>query len=192
MRRKKMFSKKDYSHLLGMTGFSNEALKTHFALYEGYVSNANKLLEEIGEQASDTVQFSEMKRRFGWEFDGMRLHEYYFDALGGNGELDNDSELYKKISKQFGSFEKWMDDFIATGKMRGIGWAILYQDKITGKLINFWINEHDSGHPAGLNLLLNMDVFEHAFMIDYGKDKPSYIDAYMKAINWEEVEKRLI
>lgn len=190
-----MYKANDYSHLKGTAGFSEKALATHFALYEGYVANTNKLIEELEKlnesQKNDSPEFSEMKRRLGWEFDGMRLHEYYFSSMGGDGRIDEKGKLYQKISKEFGSFESWQRDFISTAKMRGIGWAILYEDPSSGKLINFWVNEHNEGHPAGANLLLNMDVFEHAFMIDYGKDRASYIDAFMKTINWEEVEKRL-
>jgi Fe-Mn family superoxide dismutase len=186
-----MYTKKDYSNLLGTPGFSDKALEAHFALYEGYVGNTNTILEELKTQKSDSVQYAEMKRRLGWEFDGMRLHEYYFSAMGGSGEIDKNGKLYQTLEKEFGSFSNWKSDFVSTGKMRGIGWAILYQDSVTGKLINFWINEHDGGQPAGLNLILNMDVFEHAYFPDYGKDRASYIDAYMKTINWGEVEKRL-
>lgn len=140
---------------------------------------------------TDSIAYAELKRRFGWEFDGMRLHEFYFDALGGNGEIDKNGKLYKEIEKQFGSYETFVNDFTATAKMRGIGWAILYQDPKNGKLLVFWVNEHDQGQPAGLNLILNIDVFEHAYFVDYGKDRIAYINAFMKAINWEEVEKRL-
>jgi Fe-Mn family superoxide dismutase len=193
--RKNMYTKNDYSNLKGMAGFSDKALDLHFALYEGYVNNVNKIMEEVDEYIvkgkTDSIQYAELKRRFGWEFDGMRLHEYYFGALGGNGQIDKEGKLYKSIKEQFGDFETFLTDFIATGKMRGIGWAILYQDPMSGKLLNFWINEHDQGQPAGLNLILNIDVFEHAYVPDYGKDRASYIDAYIKNINWEEVEKRL-
>jgi len=97
----------------------------------------------------------------------------------------------KKITENFGSYENWEKDFKATGAMRGIGWAILYEDTINGKLINFWINEHDVSHPAGCNPLLIMDVFEHAFMIDYGLKRIDYIEAFFGNINWKVVEGRL-
>ncbi|OGI28494.1 MAG: superoxide dismutase [Candidatus Moranbacteria bacterium RIFOXYA12_FULL_44_15] len=186
-----MYVKKDYSKLVGMEGFSEKALTAHFALYEGYVKNTNRILEELGEYKSDTIQYAELKRRLGWEFDGMRLHEYYFSALGGNGEISQDGALYKMLAEQFGSFENWKADFVATAKMRGIGWSALYQDVESGKLINFWINEHNEGHPAGANLILNLDVFEHAYIFDYGTDRSGYIDAYMKNLDWVAVEKRL-
>lgn len=190
-----MYVKKDYSHLKGTSGFSDKALETHFALYEGYVNNTNKILEELEtihkQGKTDTIAYAELKRRLGWEFDGMRLHEYYFDSLGGNEEINRQGKLFNALEEQFGNFDNWKSDFTATGKMRGIGWAVLFQDPQNGKLINFWINEHNVGHPVGLNLILNMDVFEHAFMIDYGKDRASYIEAFMKAIKWDELEKRL-
>lgn len=183
--------KKDYSKLKGMAGFSDAALDTHFALYEGYVNNTNKVLELLASVPNDSPQYAELKRRLGWEFDGMRLHEYYFESLGGNGTLLPESDLAKALTESFGSVENWEKDFVATAKMRGIGWAILYQDPVSGRLINFWINEHDGGHPAGLNLILNLDVFEHAYFGDYGKDRASYITAFLKNVNWEEVGKRL-
>jgi len=121
----------------------------------------------------------------------MRLHELYFENLGGNGVADKNSKLAQKIVEQFGSFEAWEKDFKATGMIRGIGWVILYQDLISGKLVNFWINEHDVGHPAGCNPLLIMDVFEHTYMLDYGLKKADYIEVFFNNINWKVVESRL-
>jgi Fe-Mn family superoxide dismutase len=136
-------------------------------------------------------EFAEMKRRLGWEWNGMRLHEYYFENLGGQESLKPESRLYQKIVENFGSYELWEKEFKAIGAMRGIGWVALYQDTTSGQLINFWINEHDGGHPAGLNLLLIMDVFEHAYMTDYGLKRADYIEAFFKNINWKTVESRL-
>ncbi len=189
------YQAKDYSNLIGMSGFSEVLLKNHFFLYQGYVSNMNKLLEilntMIREGKVTTPEYAEIKRRFGWEWNGVRLHEYYFENLGGDGIFPENGRLAKLINENFGSFENWVKDFKATGTMRGIGWVILYQDLFTGSLINFWINEHDVGHPSGANPLLVMDVFEHAFMIDYGLKRADYIEAFFKNINWQEVEKRL-
>lgn len=189
-----MYTKKDYSRLKGMPGFSDQALDIHFGLYEGYVNNTNKLLERLDSQLKNgqtaTPEYAELKRRLGWEFDGMRLHEYYFEALDGNGRPDENGGLEKELEKNFGSLDKWQEDFSAVGKMRGIGWAALYQDVEAGKLINFWINEHNAGHPAGLNPILVLDVFEHAFVPDYGTDKAGYIEAFMKNLDWNVIEKR--
>jgi len=189
------YTAKDYTRLVGMTGFSEAMLKNHFTLYQGYVTNTNKVLEileqMLKEEKTTTAEFSELRRRFGWEFSGMRLHEYYFDTLGGNGVVANNSRLERKKNEDFGSFAAWEKDFRAVGAMRGIGWAVLYQDNESGKLFNCWINEHDAGHPAGCMPILVMDVFEHAFMLDYGLKRADYIEAFFKNIDWNAVENRL-
>jgi Fe-Mn family superoxide dismutase len=189
------YTAKDYVRLLGMQGFSDTLLKNHFTLYQGYVTNTNKLTESLGlmlkEGKTGTPEFAELKRRFGWEFNGMRLHEYYFENLGGKAGLGKGDKLFKKISEDFGSYENWEKEFKGVGSLRGIGWAVLYQDSSTGKLINFWINEHDAGHPAGCNPILILDVFEHAFMIDYGLKRADYIEAFFKNIDWKAAEGRL-
>jgi Fe-Mn family superoxide dismutase len=135
--------------------------------------------------------YAEPKRRFGWEFNGMRLHELYFENLGGKKELNKSGNLAKKLLESFGSYEHWESDFKTTAMMRGIGWVILYQDNLTGNLFNQWINEHDVGHLAGCTPILILDVFEHAFMIDYGLKRADYIAAFFKNIKWEAVEARL-
>jgi Fe-Mn family superoxide dismutase len=193
---KMVYQAKDYNSLVGMQGFSETLLKNHFTLYQGYVTNTNKLLDTLDQMLKEgkvgTPEYAELKRRFGWEFNGMRLHEYYFENLGGKGGIQKEGKLYQKLADSFGSYEGWEKDFKATGSMRGIGWAVLYQDIPSGKFINFWINEHDVGHPAGGVPILIMDVFEHAFMVDYGLKRADYIEAFFRNINWAEVEKRLL
>jgi Fe-Mn family superoxide dismutase len=189
------YTAKDYSKLIGMEGFGETLLKNHFTLYQGYVTNTNKLTETLAQMLKEgktaTPEFAELKRRFGWEFNGMRLHEYYFENLAGRGAIDKGGKLYKKIAESFGSYEAWEKDFRAVGSLRGIGWAILYQDSASGALYNCWINEHDAGHLAGCNPILILDVFEHAFMIDYGLKKADYIAAFFKNIDWKAAEGRL-
>ncbi|MFC1926521.1 superoxide dismutase [Chloroflexota bacterium] len=189
------YAAKDYGKLIGMEGFSETLLKNHFTLYQGYVSNTNKLLDTLAQMLKDgvvsTPEYAELKRRMGFEFNGMRLHEYYFENLGATKPLDKSGKLGKKLAGDFGSYEGWEKDFKATGTMRGIGWAILYQDNISGGLMNQWINEHEVGHPAGCTPVLVMDVFEHAFMLDYGLKRADYIEAFFKNIDWGVVESRL-
>ena len=193
---KMTYNAKDYSRLIGMAGFSETLLKNHFTLYQGYVTNTNKLSDTLNQALKEgktgTPEYAELKRRFGWEFNGMRLHEYYFENLGGKGSINKAGKLNQKLAGSFGSYEAWEKDFRATGAMRGIGWAVLYQDILSGNFFNFWINEHDVGHPSGGMPILIMDVFEHAFMIDYGLKRADYIESFFKNINWEEVEKRLL
>jgi Fe-Mn family superoxide dismutase len=191
------FEAKNFDNLLGAKGLSEKLLNNHFGLYAGYVANTNKLSEEIekyrkeGEMASP--QYAEMKRRFGWEFDGMRLHELYFEGLSLSPiEIDGGSELSKKMDENFGSFGEWQKDFRATLAMRGIGWAVLYFDRMSGKLINAWIGEHDGGHLAAAFPILVIDAFEHAYMLDYETKKADYIDAVMKMIDWKRIEERFV
>jgi len=189
------YAAKDYAKLIGMPGFSETLLKNHFTLYQGYVTNTNKVLDTLDQMSKDgktaLPEFAELKRRLGWEFNGMRLHEYYFENLGGSGSPDKNGKLAKAMADTFGSYEAWEKDFKATGTMRGIGWVALYQDTASGRLINFWVNEHDVSHPAGCAPLLIMDVFEHAFMVDYGLKRADYIESFFKNINWAAVEARL-
>jgi Fe-Mn family superoxide dismutase len=186
------YTAKDYTSLIGMAGFSETLLKNHLTLYNGYVTNVNKVMDILAAMVKDgkigTPEYAELKRRTGFEFNGMRLHEYYFENLGGKSAPDNSGRLGKKLASDFGSYENWEKD---TGSMRGIGWAILYQDNVTGQLMNQWINEHETGHPAGCAPILIMDVFEHAFFTDYGLKRADYIEAFFKNINWGVVEKRL-
>jgi Fe-Mn family superoxide dismutase len=188
---------KDYAHLLGMTGFSETLLKNHFALYQGYVANTDKVLDALEAMAKEgrtaAPEFAELKRRLGWEFNGMRLHELYFENLGGAqaAPLGADGDLAKALAAHFGSVEAWEKEFRATGAMRGIGWVVLYRDPDDGRLMNFWINEHDTAHPAGCTPLLVMDVFEHAFLTDYGLKRADYIEAFFRNVDWKTVEARL-
>jgi superoxide dismutase, Fe-Mn family len=182
------YTKKDFSSFKKSKIFSENLTEIHIALYEGYVNSANMLIEKMSLTETNEPQWSEMKRRFGWEFDGMRLHELYFENLG-NSEMDGNGKLAALIDKNFGNLDKWKSDFLATAKMRGIGWTILYQDG--EQLFNFWINEHDGGHPAGCNPLLVVDVFEHAYFPDFGKDRPNYLKSVIENIHWQEVEKRV-
>ncbi len=189
------YTAKDYSQLIGTPGFSETLLKNHFTLYQGYVTNTNKVLDILAamlkEGKTATPEFAEIKRRLGWEFNGMRLHELYFENTGGRAALDPSGPLAKRLAAEFGSLELWEKDFKATGAMRGIGWVVLYHDPAAGRLVNFWINEHDVAHPAGCVPLLVMDVFEHAFMIDYGLKRADYIEAFFKAIDWKSVATRM-
>lgn len=191
-----MYEIKNFESLLGTPGFGDELLKNHFTLYGGYVANTNKLADALEAMlkagSAGTPEYNELKRRFGWEFDGMRLHELYFGNLkNGASALDDSSELAKKIATNFGSIADWEKDFRATGAMRGIGWTVLFYDKEADHLFNAWINEHDAGHLAGCIPLLVMDVFEHAFITQYGLKRADYIEAFMRGVNWAVVGERL-
>ncbi len=184
--------------LSGLHGISDKTLEVHFGLYEGYVKNVNLLNEQIaelagqGRNAPTNPTFAELRRRFGWEFDGMRLHEYYFGNLAKGGGGQPPRALEDAVAGAFGDFETWKKDFVATGGMRGVGWAIAYQDPGTGAISNHWISLHEDGHPAGSRPILVMDVWEHAFMLDYKPaERGKYIEAFFANVDWNAVAARL-
>ena len=190
-----MYQPQNYSRLIGTPGFSEKLLTTHFTLYQGYVTNTNKLNDQLktllDSDMTGNPEYAELTRRFGWEFNGMRLHEYYFDNMvNGGTQLASGSPLHATLSHQFATFENWQKDFVATGAMRGIGWAILYYDPQGDRYFNCWVNEHDTGHLAGCVPLLILDVFEHAFIIDYGTKRADYIQAFLQAVDWNKVIER--
>ncbi len=187
-----MYTPKDFSHLLGTEGFSDVMLNNHFTLYQGYVKNVNTLLEKLmALEDQSTVEASELERRFGWEFDGMRMHELYFGNMIKGGVQLSDRRLKEKIVHSYGSYDKWLECFKQKGMMRGIGWVVLFEDPTNGELFTTWIREHEQGLPVNCKVLLVMDCWEHAYMTDYGIKKADYINAFVKCIDWHAVEERL-
>lgn len=188
-------------NLSGLTGISDETLEIHFKLYEGYVTNTNKLNEKLSELVKDgkvdadrMVVFSELKRRLGFEYNGMVLHEYYFENMkkGGGGEPDKASAFRTAVESSYGSFENWKADFTGVGLMRGIGWAATYHDPVLDRMVNVWINEHQVNNIAGYHLALIMDVWEHAFFRDYKPaEKGKYIESFFANIDWSSVDGRV-
>jgi Fe-Mn family superoxide dismutase len=187
--------------LSGLKGISDETLQMHFKLYEGYVKETNKLQEKIATILKDgkvdqeeMPAYSELKRRLGFEYNGMVLHEYYFGNLkkGGPGRPEEKTAFFKAASSSFGSYDIWKADFAGIGKMRGVGWAICYQDPSTERLSNHWISLHEIGNVAGFVPVLVMDVWEHAFILDYKPaERAKYIDAFFANVDWHAVEERL-
>jgi Fe-Mn family superoxide dismutase len=183
--------------LSGLDGISDKTLEAHFALYQGYVKNTNLLNEQImekiqkGEAAKDPV-YAELTRHLGFEYGGMVLHEYYFENLAPKGKGSASNELTEAIKTSFGGFEKWKQAFVAVGEMRGVGWAILYQDPATGRLSNHWVALHQDGVPSGFKPIVVMDVWEHAFVVDFSPSgRSKYIEAFFSNINWEPINERL-
>ncbi len=179
------YEAKNFDHLLGTDGFSDQLLKNHFTLYQGYVKNTNTLMDErramLGEGKAATPGFAELTRRLGWEWNGMRMHELYFENMkkGGAGSAPSEEQAPGLIA-----------EFKAVGALRGIGWTVIAYDPEAKRPFVTWVNEHDVGHLVGSIPLLVMDVFEHAFMLDYGLKRADYIEAFMKAIDWDVVGKR--
>jgi Fe-Mn family superoxide dismutase len=189
-------------NLSGLNGISDETLEMHFKLYEGYVKETNKLTDAITKFIADgqvdqeeMPAYSELTRRLGFEYNGMVLHEYYFDNLksgGGAGDPDRAAQFTRAAEASFGSYEIWKTDFVGIGKMRGVGWAICNQNPANGRLSNHWITLHETGNVAGFAPVLVMDVWEHAYLLDYKPaERPKYIEAFFSNIDWTTVDKRL-
>jgi len=189
------YSLQDFSHLTDMKGFSKEAILMHLTLYKGYVKNTNFLLNQLksyGVQGKDkSYAYRALKRRFNWEFNGMRLHEYYFENLGCKGKIDPESALYKQIVRDFGSYAKWKNDFVNTGLMRGIGWVILYYDLEGDRLMNLWVQGHNIGNLTAAAPILVMDVWEHAYITQFGLSRRSYITAFFDNLRFLICDTRL-
>jgi Fe-Mn family superoxide dismutase len=185
-------------NLSGLVGISDRTLETHFGLYEGYVKNTNLLNEQLAEVVKNgraeaaNPHFAELTRRLGFEYNGMRLHELYFENLTKNGGGSPDAAVRDALASSFGNVEAWQRDFVAAAGMRGVGWAIAYQDPRTGTVSNHWITLHEGGHPAGFTPLLVLDVWEHAFMLKYKpSERAKYIDAFFANVDWSAVAARL-
>jgi superoxide dismutase, Fe-Mn family len=192
------YKEQDFSKLQGLNGISDKTLEIHLALYSGYVKNTNTLNEKVIELTeagkSGTPEYAELKRRYGFEYNGMRLHEYYFGNMKpGTSELKDSSPLGQVLAKTYSSLDVWRNDFSKVGAMRGVGWAVLFQDPITKTLSNHWITLHEEGNVAGFVPILVMDVWEHAWLLDYKPaDRPKYIEAFLSNVDWSVVEGRLL
>jgi superoxide dismutase, Fe-Mn family len=184
--------------LSGLTGISDATLEMHFGLYEGYVKNTNLLNERLaalrgsGDAAGANPSYAELVRRLGFEYNGMVLHEYYFDNLTKSPKDLSGGPLYEAFGNSFGSFDAWKKDFVAVGGMRGVGWAIAYHDDANGRISNHWISDHENGHIAGYTPIVVLDVWEHAFIKDYKpSERGKYIEAFFANLDWNACAKRL-
>lgn len=180
-----------------LPGLSEKQIKVHIGLYEGYVKHINVLREQIQELTTlDKEKYAyaitETRRRLGFEFNGMRMHEYFFAQLEGGAQgLNPESALAKAVTEKYGSLEAFIAHFTSVGMSRGIGWSVLYADPKAGTVHTAWVSDHELGQLGGLPVILAMDMWEHAFMVDYvPAEKKNYIEAFLKNVNWSVVENR--
>lgn len=177
-----------------LKGISKKNIEEHLKLYAGYVKHSNLILEKIDEMVSDAEKnayaLGELQRRFGFEFDGMRNHEYYFKSLeDGATQLETGSVLKKAIEEEWGNFDAWLIRFKSIALTRGIGWAILYYDPHTKRLVNSWVDEQHLGHLTGLQFVLGIDMWEHSFVYDYQPSgKKQYVEDFFANLNWSVIE----
>ncbi len=185
-------------NIRSLQGISEKSITEHLKLYAGYVKHTNLILEIISETERNSEKniytLNELNRRFSFEFNGMRLHEYFFNALSGEAkEINSGSKLYKEISSQFGDFTKWFTEFKSISLTRGIGWSLLCYDAESKLLKNIWVSEHEIGNIAGLKVILALDMWEHSYLMDYiPSEKKNYIDAFFSNINWATIENNFV
>lgn len=178
-----------------LDGISTESVKQHIGLYEGYVKNFNAITAKLGEYAKDpeanALALAELMRRRSFEFGGMRLHEHYFPQFeGGAKPLDESSALGVQMLKDYHKMEYFLPYFKMIAGLRGPGWALLYWDPAAKQFVAGWTEEQHLGtHP--LPIILALDVWEHAYVLDYGASgRSKYIDAFFNNLNWGVIEKR--
>jgi Fe-Mn family superoxide dismutase len=177
-----------------LDGISVKSVEEHVGLYQGYVKNFNAIASALPELAKDPQKnqhaISELIRRKSFEFDGMRLHELYFTQLeGGAKELDKESALGAQMAKEY--HEYFVEYFKAIAGIRGPGWAILYWDPEHKEFQAGFAGEQHQGHFATLPIILALDVWEHAYLLDYGAaGRSKYVEAFFKNLNWSVIEKR--
>ena len=173
-----------------LEGISLKSVKEHEKLYQGYVKKTNEVQQKIAEadksEANAVYSYiGELKREETFAVNGMKLHEYYFPLLGGDGKPDG--VILTMIENDFGSYDLWKEDFIATG-MSARGWAVLAYDYKDDRLHNYGMDAQNVGAVWNASPLVAMDMYEHAFFMDHGTDKKSYVEAFFKTLNWKFVD----
>ncbi len=184
---------KNYDHLKNgaVKGLSDAQLDQHFTLYKGYIGKLNEIEEKLATIDNSKPnysfnEYSELKRREAVAFNGSFLHELYFENLGGDADVS--AGLAAALDAQGGK-EKVIADLKACA-LGGPGWAVLTRNRRDGKLHTYFLAEHHIGLPIDQDLLVVLDSWEHAFMVDYGIARAKYLDTIVDAIKWSEVSKR--
>ena len=179
-----------------LEGISEKTIDVHLGLYAGYVKHTNLTHEQLADLSKDAEKnayaIAEIQRRLGFEFCGMRNHEYYFEQFEGGAAEIPDGAFKDAIEKQWGSTDTWIKSFKQVAGARGIGWTILYRDPVTGGLLQTWVDEHHEGMLGGVDIILALDMWEHAYMTDLPpSQKKEYVESFFKNLNWDVVAKRL-
>lgn len=187
-----MFTEQKFQ-INNLVGISDKTIEEHLKLYSGYVKNANGIIEKMAslDSEKDAYIVGEMFRRFSFEWGGMRNHEVYFSLLeGGAKDLNNESTLGKRLMELFGNYETFLKEFTSLALTRGVGWAVLWYDKKSDKLLTSWIDEQHLGQLNGCHMILALDMWEHSYVADYQPSgKKQYIEDFFKNINWSVAEK---
>ena len=189
-----------------LDGISQKQIDVHLGLYGGYVKHINLLREQVHDLESQDVEkyafaIESIRRRLGFEFNGMRMHEFYFSQFEGSPSDDpstvpvnsprassEQSGLAAALVEKYGSWEGFMAHFKKVGMSRGSGWATLAWDPKGRTPHIWWTVDHELGSLADVRILLTMDMWEHSYMVDYmPADKGQHIDSFLRNINWQVV-----
>jgi len=180
-----------------LEGISAQTIEEHLKLYAGYVKHVNLIHEKIEELKQDSEKnayaLSEVQRRLGFEFGGMKNHEAYFAQFeGGAQPISETSALYTKVTAQWGSWDAFIAQLTATAQTRGVGWAMVYVDQDTKNLVMSWVDEQHLGQLTNTHIVVGLDMWEHSYMLDYPpSEKKKYIEAFFKNLNWDVVAGRV-
>ena len=172
-------------------GISTQALEDHLGLYKGYVENTNKLLEN-SIRGTGSPGHEGWEHRLAFEFNGMVLHELFFEALGGPGSrMSTSGVLAEAMDISYGGAKAWRERFLALVKTRGIGWIMSARDPANNRLLTFWIEEHHLGLPANLQPVVLLDLWEHAYQKDFGvKGREEWANVVFNNLDWQVIERR--
>ena len=181
---------KDFSYLKEkMPKLHPDLLEIHLKLYSGYVAQVNYIDSQLNLE-QDPFVLQSLRKQYGFEFDGMSLHELYFSQLGGNGTVNTSKSIISKIIKDYKSLDAFKAEVASYAKTRGIGWIILFSNPLNGDLKLCWISDHEKGLLAGYSSIFVIDLWEHAYISQFGLDKNAYIDLMFEYTNWDEVNNR--
>lgn len=189
-----MYEAKKFDSIRGLSGISEKTMTEHYKLYEGYVKKYNEITEKLSavdlESANQTYSdIRSLKVDLTFALGGVKNHEVYFGHLGGKGGQPS-GKLLSQIKKDFGSFEAWQKDMKATG-MAGRGWAWLAWDWKLERLFNF-IGDAQNTYPVwNCTPLIALDVYEHAYYLDFATKRADYIDVFFSNLDWAVVEENL-
>ncbi len=189
----KQFEEKKFN-IPELKGISAKNIEEHLKLYAGYVKHANLIGQKLGEMMQEDAEkysyaMTETNRRFGFEYNGIRNHEVYFDSLSeGPAALSDDSSLKKEIDSTWG-WDTFMQIFKSMAMTRGVGWAMLYYDRKDKRLLLAWVDEQHLGQLQDCALILALDMWEHSFVADYQPSgKKQYIEDFFANLNWSKIE----
>ncbi len=190
-----LYQEKEFNSINGLEGMSEKMMKEHYKLYQGYIKKAGEIEEKLKtvDRSSANATYSDLRAlKLGYSFavDAIKSHELYFEHLGGQGGAPKDLFVEELLNKNFGSFDAWIEDMKATA-IAARGWVWSAFDWQTNTVFNWLGDAHDAFPIWHATPFVALDVYEHAYFIDYGVARKDYVEAFFKNLDWEVINKRL-